>query len=154
MLLNKVYLKKTENFICAKLRTIPREQPLRKLWELLLSLDIKAQLYQVLRLRAVHSTQSRSTHTKWVTGHGGPLQDWEGRLSPKELSRWCQENVAFYGWAGISADGEFWSIRKTDTQFTLEEKEEAKEQRKHLFTFSLICLRIWIFVSWVIMYCN
>ena len=29
-------------------------------------------------------------------------------LSLKELSCWCWENVAAYGWAGAAADGEVW----------------------------------------------
>ena len=46
--------KEMESFILAKLRIINWEQPLRKLWELFHLLEVKAQLYKVLRQKAVH----------------------------------------------------------------------------------------------------
>ena len=45
--------KEMENFTWVRLRIITQEQPLRMLWELFHSLEVKAQLYKVLRPRTV-----------------------------------------------------------------------------------------------------
>ena len=46
--------KEMENFIRDKLRIITWKYTLRKLQELFCPLDVKAQLYKILRQRAVH----------------------------------------------------------------------------------------------------
>ena len=46
--------KEMENFIQAKMRIITQEQLLRKLRELFNLLEVKAQIYKLLRPRAIH----------------------------------------------------------------------------------------------------
>ena len=65
--------------------------------------------------------QSRSVSTQWWVTETA-LEDQEGMLSLKELSSWSRQNVALYGWAGISADGEIWSMHKSDTWCTVGER--------------------------------
>ena len=65
--------------------------------------------------------QSRSVSTQWWVTETA-LEDQEGMLSLKELSSWSRQNVALYGWAGISADGEIWSMHKSDTRCTVGER--------------------------------
>lgn len=52
------------------------------------------------------------------------------------------ENVVLYGGTSVSAEMRVWSMNDTDTQGTIEGREEAKEQGKKtfMFKFSLICL--------------
>ena len=62
--------------------------------------------------------------------HCDPLQGQDGMLSFKELSCWCQENVAVDGWAGISANRG--GLVNTDTQCTGGRRDPAKGQRNFL----------------------
>ena len=75
-----------------------------------------------------------------VVGHVTPLQNQEGMLPFKELSCWCQENVAVYGWAGFPASGEVWVMHNADTLCTVQ--GERRPEARELLCLKFPCLAI------------
>ena len=72
------FKKEMENLILFKLRVITWEQPLRNLWELFRSLEVKAQLPKFLRQSAVHKHSLYNPglqveSEEWLVGHSWPL---------------------------------------------------------------------------------
>ena len=59
----------------------------------------------------------------------------------KELSCWCWENVALYGWAGVPAYGEVWLMRNAHTQCTVRGERRPKG-REELLCLDFSCLAI------------
>lgn len=90
--------KEMANFICANLRLIIRRQSFRKFWGPFQLLEVKAQLRECLRQRAIHQSNILTVRTVlqgewWVLVT--PYKTEKGTLSPKELPCWCQEEIAF-----------------------------------------------------------
>ena len=70
-----------------------------------------------------------------------PLLRWRRNGIFKELPCWCWENVAPYGWVGVSATGEVWWMPNADTHAQYGERRPKCTEDFFMFK-NISCLAI------------
>ena len=113
-------------------------------------------LYNICKLYMLYKFWDRGLDVKLCGIHSFHNPVLAILMTPYKIKKECyplrsclvsaRRMIMVYGQAGISADGEVWSMHNANMRYMVEKREEAKGQRKFfMFKFLLSCHKIILF---------